>query len=69
MEPLAVNKKHLNARACALIQKGEDIGENLIDLLKEVKSDREIAGMKECHIYDGAALVSFLAWLEDSVHV
>lgn len=25
--------------------------------------------MKECHIYDGAALVAFLAWLEHTVHI
>ena len=25
--------------------------------------------MRECHIYDGVALVSFLAWLNDQVNI
>jgi hypothetical protein len=30
---------------------------NLIDSIKEIKNEREIKGMYECHIRDGAALV------------
>ncbi|KAJ3494288.1 hypothetical protein NLG97_g4173 [Lecanicillium saksenae] len=32
-----------------------------------IKNDAEIRGMRACHIRDGAALVSFFAWLEDQV--
>jgi Xaa-Pro aminopeptidase len=45
------------------------LGENQVDLIKEIKSQREVEGMIECHYHDGAALVSFLAWLEEEVLV
>lgn len=31
---------------------------------KAVKNDTEMAGMRACHIRDGAALIQYLAWLE-----
>ncbi|KAI7907495.1 uncharacterized protein BX663DRAFT_424720 [Cokeromyces recurvatus] len=31
---------------------------------KAIKNERELKGMRECHIRDGAALVQFFAWLE-----
>ena len=38
-----------------------------LQLMKAIKSDREIAGARAAHLRDGAALVSFFAWLEASV--
>lgn len=32
---------------------------------KAVKNDVELAGMRACHIRDGAALIEYFAWLED----
>jgi Xaa-Pro aminopeptidase len=34
---------------------------------KAAKNDVEIAGMKACHIRDGAAMVKFLSWLDKEV--
>jgi Xaa-Pro aminopeptidase len=34
-----------------------------------VKSEREISGMRECHIHDGVALVTYLAWLNEEVNL
>jgi Xaa-Pro aminopeptidase len=33
-----------------------------ISLLKALKNDTELAGMRNCHIRDGAAVVTLLAW-------
>jgi Xaa-Pro aminopeptidase len=33
-----------------------------ISLLKALKNDTELAGMRNCHIRDGAAVVNLLAW-------
>ena len=32
---------------------------------KAMKNDVELAGMRACHIRDGAALIEYFAWLED----
>lgn len=32
---------------------------------KAIKNETEIAGMKACHVRDGAALTSYFAWVED----
>ncbi|GJC95463.1 metallopeptidase family M24 [Colletotrichum higginsianum] len=34
---------------------------------KAVKNDNEMAGMRACHIRDGAALIEYFAWLEDQL--
>ena len=34
---------------------------------KAIKNDVELAGMRSCHIRDGAALIEYFAWLEDSL--
>ncbi|NOH99032.1 aminopeptidase P family protein [Vibrio sp. 99-70-13A1] len=34
---------------------------------KAAKNDVEIAGMKACHVRDGAAMVKFLSWLDEEV--
>ncbi|KAK0629842.1 peptidase M24, structural domain-containing protein [Bombardia bombarda] len=34
---------------------------------KAVKNDTELAGMRNCHVRDGAALIEFFAWLEDQL--
>ena len=34
---------------------------------KSIKNDRELDGFREAHIRDGAALVSFFAWLEEAL--
>jgi Xaa-Pro aminopeptidase len=39
-------------------------GADPISLMKAVKNEIEIAGMKAAHVRDGAAMVRFLAWLD-----
>jgi Xaa-Pro aminopeptidase len=34
---------------------------------KAVKNERELEGMRQCHIRDGAALIEYFAWLEDQL--
>ena len=34
---------------------------------KAIKNDVEIAGMRACHVRDGAALTAFFAWVEDTL--
>jgi Xaa-Pro aminopeptidase len=36
---------------------------------KAIKNDTEIAGMRACHVRDGAALIEYFAWLEDQLVV
>ncbi|KAI9729994.1 MAG: hypothetical protein M1834_006192 [Cirrosporium novae-zelandiae] len=36
---------------------------------KAVKNETELAGMKACHVRDGAALTEYFAWLEDQLIV
>ena len=35
--------------------------------MKAVKNEREMRGMRECHIRDCAALIKYFAWLEDEL--
>ncbi|ROT40160.1 metallopeptidase family M24 [Sodiomyces alkalinus F11] len=49
-------------------------GEGLVDEIrspiedaKAVKNETEIAGMRACHVRDGAALIEYFAWLEDQL--
>jgi Xaa-Pro aminopeptidase len=37
---------------------------SFINDAKAIKNERELKGMRDCHIRDGAALVQYLAWLE-----
>ncbi|KAI8376680.1 hypothetical protein EDC96DRAFT_551369 [Choanephora cucurbitarum] len=34
---------------------------------KAIKNERELRGMRECHVRDGAALVHYFAWLEKNL--
>ncbi len=57
-------------RTNSLIYKSIEKRSNVIDglsiptLLKSIKNEVEIAGMKECHLRDGVAMVNFLYWFE-----
>lgn len=42
-------------------------GPSPITMAKACKNERELEGMRQAHIRDGAALVAFLAWLEDAM--
>ena len=57
-------------RTNSLIYKSIEKRNNVIDglsiptLLKSIKNEVEIAGMRECHVRDGVAMVNFLFWFE-----
>ena len=40
---------------------------SLATILKAIKNNAELEGIRKCHIRDGAALTAFLFWLEESV--
>lgn len=40
-----------------------------IEMMKAVKNSRELQGLRECHIRDGAAVVAYLAWLKHELLV
>jgi len=42
---------------------------NIIVKLKGIKNAREIQGFADCHLRDGAAIVSYLAWLDHALNV
>lgn len=54
----------MNDRVALLIEDPIKIKESPIEILKAVKNEREVKGFRDCHVRDGAALVSYLAWLE-----
>ena len=41
--------------------------DDFIENTKSIKSVREIQGFRDCHLRDGAAIVRFLAWLENKL--
>ncbi|KAL3471405.1 hypothetical protein BJX99DRAFT_250495 [Aspergillus californicus] len=56
--------------ALSLSLGGEDRVEEVrspIGDAKAVKNETELAGMRACHVRDGAALIEYFAWLEDEL--
>lgn len=53
---------HLIQKSCQLID-----GLSIPTLLKSVKNEHEIAGMKEAHKRDGVAMINFLYWIKSNV--
>jgi len=41
--------------------------ENPIQIMKAVKNETELNGMRQAHIKDAAAVINFLSWLEDEL--
>ena len=42
-------------------------GINIVEWTKAIKNETELEGFRECHKRDGAAIVRYLAWLEDQI--
>ena len=55
-----------NSLIYRLISKNNQVinGLSIPTLLKSIKNDVEIAGMRACHVRDGVAMVNFLYWFE-----
>lgn len=41
--------------------------QNAVARMKAVKNEAELAGMREAHIVDGAAMANFMVWLEEQI--
>lgn len=59
-----VDRATLNASLSEGIGDRAILGESPIILKKAIKTDVEIAGMRQCHIADGVAVVRFFHWVE-----
>lgn len=63
----------LNWKLCQAIESSNEHGNSVlrmtspITMMKAVKNDSELEGIRQCHIRDGAALTAFLCWLEKTV--
>ncbi|KTW27323.1 hypothetical protein T552_02307 [Pneumocystis carinii B80] len=53
------------AVAIALGETNIEITRSPISEAKTIKNEKEIEGMRNCHVRDGVALVKFFAWLEE----
>lgn len=55
-----------NSLIYRLIAKNNKVinGLSIPTLLKSIKNEVEIAGMRECHVRDGVAMVNFLCWFD-----
>lgn len=53
------------ALATALGEANIEISRSPVSEEKTIKNQKEIEGMRNCHIRDGVALVKFFAWLEE----
>lgn len=49
------------------ISKFKIIDQDVIEHTKNIKSEREMKGLRDCQVRDGAALVAYFAWLENSL--
>ena len=56
-------------RACACLRQAREVcdGPSPVKLMKAVKNETEIEGMKAVHVKDGAAVTKFLYWLKTRV--
>ena len=62
-ESVIVDADELNHALHSLMKSPISVTQT-ITKLKGVKNEREVRGMKECHVRDGRAVVRYLAWLE-----
>jgi Xaa-Pro aminopeptidase len=67
---LIADKESMNQNIYESIKKNmkEDqfkiIESDAVEYTKHIKTERELKGLRECNIRDGAALVNYFAWLE-----
>jgi Xaa-Pro aminopeptidase len=67
---LIADKESLNRNLYNIITKNKKEGEykiiddDVVEHTKNIKTERELKGLRECNIRDGAALVNYFAWLE-----
>lgn len=70
---IVVDSDSINQRMFQLLKENRKensykfIDQNVVEHTKGVKTQREIKGLRECNIRDGAALVKYFAWLENEL--
>jgi Xaa-Pro aminopeptidase len=64
-----LDPERTNSLLYRLVNKGYNVidGISIPTLLKSVKNETEIAGMREAHRRDGTALVNFLYWFNENI--
>lgn len=62
-DPILTDSDELNYALHSLV-KSPISATQVITKLKGVKNEREVRGMRDCHVRDGRAVVRYLAWLE-----
>ncbi len=62
-----IDPDRTNSLIYRLIAKGNKVidGLSIPTLLKSIKNEAEITGMRKCHVRDGVAMVNFLHWFEE----
>lgn len=55
------------AVALALTEPRYIVTQSIIDMMKAVKNDVEIEGLRHAYLRDGACFVRFFAWLEEMI--
>ena len=70
---VVIDPAQLNWQLCQAIENSNQCGNatirmpSPITMMKAVKNDSELNGIRNCHVRDGAALTAFLYWLEKTV--
>lgn len=65
--PVWISKGSSHALVSLLPKEKRHLMASPVQKMKALKNPREIQGMKQCHIRDGAALCEYLAWLEKTI--
>ncbi|AFR98124.2 xaa-Pro aminopeptidase [Cryptococcus neoformans C23] len=66
-DKILIGNKTSWAVAKAVGEDNVEVRRSLIEEMKAKKNATEIEGFRQCHIRDGAALVRYLAWLEEAL--
>ena len=62
--PITADKNSCNYSLIRTLDEFEYISKpSPIEMFKAVKNERELQGLRDCHVRDGAAVVAYLAWL------
>lgn len=64
---IIVDTALLNWRLYLILGKYAKSLKSIITILKSIKNEKELNGMKTAHVRDGVALTAFLCWLENKV--
>ncbi len=65
-----IDRAQMNLAMTNVVPEGKRVYQSSpITLMKAIKNEAELKGLRDCHVRDGAALTAFLAWLDEAVHL